>query len=225
MIPTLTGYVRPDKPDERDHPVPRSTLIAAKEVRNRYWIPGPILDQGGTSQCVAYSGVAALTCNPIKNKPHTTEEAIYNWCRRNDQWVGEDYDGTSVHALMKWLKLNGYVSSYRWAKTVQEVHAHLMVAGPAIFGTTWHWDMFTPDREGYLHLSGGEAGGHAWLARGGNIDRVHKLTGHVGALRKRGSWGRGWGQNGEAWISYPNIQRLIDDYGEVALPIEVKRAA
>jgi hypothetical protein len=225
LIPTLTGYVRPDKPDERDNKfrVPRSLVRAGLERTSNYWIPGPNLDQKDKPHCVEYSGRGALACNPVKQVPPDPLGSIYAWCQRNDEWVGESYDGTSVHALMKWLKANGYISSYDWATSWQDVHAHLMLRGPVIAGTTWTWDMFTPDKWGYIRPTGGVAGGHAWYGRGGNINRKDPYKGAMGAARKRGSWGRNWGERGEAWITYPDIQILIDDYGEVALPIEIKR--
>lgn len=207
--------------DERDHKPKKSLLEAAGRDYN-YWIPGPILDQGPTSQCVEYSTRAFLSCNPVKND-HTRHPfgQPYAWMQRNDEWPGEAYEGTSVHAAMKWLKANGYIESYEWAQTVEQLYAHLMARGPAVIGSDWTLDMFTPDRWGYIRPTGRSVGGHAYLLRGGNRRRVDPFTGRLGAFRKRGSWGGGWGERGEAWISFDDMQRLMDDpWVEVALPVE-----
>lgn len=210
-------------PDERDakYLLPKTTKRAA-EITSRHWLSkGKTLDQGATSQCVAYSGVRLLTTHPIVNKPLDPVE-LYGQCQTLDEWPGENYDGTSVRALFKALKLRGLVEEYRWARDAQSVLTHVLAKGPVVMGTTWTIDMFTPDREGYIWPVGRPAGGHAWLIIGANRKKQNPDD-TVGAVRMINSWGPNWGANGRAWLSLKALQALIDDYGEACTATEVKR--
>jgi hypothetical protein len=222
-----TGYRRPDKPDERDFR-PKASLLRAAEGRTyRYWIAGPLWDQGNTPHCVEYSTRGLLGCSPVRqDAKYMPRGAIYNWCQDNDEWPGKDYEGTSVHAAMKWLKAHGYVSSYEWARTVEQVHAHHMLRGPSVWGTTWYEAMSYVDDFGYARIGGQNWGGHAYLIRGGNSLKKDPETRRLGAFKIRNSWGPTYGKQGvygEAWLPFTDAQNLIDDYGEVALPVELKR--
>jgi hypothetical protein len=202
----------------------KKLLTAARNLDYRYWTAGDLQDQLDTPHCVEYSGRGLLEASPHRNQAEGIPRgSIYSWCQDNDEWAGDDYDGTSVHALMKWLKDNGYVSSYEWARTVDELHAHLMTRGPAIAGTTWTSQMSYIDEFGYARFDGEDYGGHAYLIRGGNQKAKDPVTGTYGKAKIRNSWGVDYGEGGEAWITYKDLQDLIDDYGEVALPIEVKK--
>ena len=160
--------------------------------------------------------------SPVRQGAGASTQDIYDWCQKNDEWDGEDYEGTSVHALMRFLQKNGFVESYEWATSVEELHAHLILRGPAVVGTSWYLDMFTPDREGFIRPTGSNAGGHAWLIRGSNANRTDPFTGKRGAFKMRNSWGRNWSKGGEAWVSFADMASLIEDDGEIALPIERK---
>jgi|SRR5215207_7449364 len=203
---------------------PAKLLTAARKLDYHYWPAGDLQDQGDTPHCVEYSGRGLLEASPIRNQAEPIPRgSIYSWCQRNDEWEGESYEGTSVHALMKWLKANRYVSSYEWAKSIDEVHAHLMTRGPVVAGTTWTSDMSYVDEFGYARFTGTNYGGHAYMIRGGNRLAVDPVTRTKGKRKIRNSWGIKYGEAGEAWITDDDIQKLIEDYGEMALPIEVKK--
>lgn len=210
--------------DPRDHLVPKKLTQLAAERTFRHWPGAPeVLDQGGTSQCVAYSTKQFLMASPIRQGANLVEEQIYDWCQNNDEWLGNAYDGTSVRAAMKWLKANGFIASYEWATNVEQLYAHVLLRGPAIVGTDWTVDMFTPDRWDFIRPTGESMGGHAWLIRGANRRKKHPLRRTVGAFRMRNSWGRGWSDTGEAWVSAADMAKLIENHGEIALPVEIKR--
>src|SRR5215207_9216288 len=99
FVPGIGRLAAPD-PRDRRFEVSREMVREYADVPYRYWIPGAVLDQGSTSQCVAYSTVAALLCSPIRQPPHVTIEAVYQWCQQHDEWPGEDYEGTSTRACM-----------------------------------------------------------------------------------------------------------------------------
>lgn len=128
---------------------------------------------------------------------------------------------------MRWGVLNGYFVSYEWAKNVEQVYAHIIARGPAMFGTTFTASMATPDRWNYSRFDDGRnsLGGHAYYVPGCDRDRIDPLTSKRGAFRYVNSWSDRWGDKGRAWLTESDVQKLIDDFGEVALPVEKRFAA
>jgi C1A family cysteine protease len=219
----LIGMGRLLAKDKRDLDHLVSKPIAKRTYRN--WMsPGPVLDQGGTSECVAYSGLQFLTSHRVVNKHPTTPNKLYKACQRLDEWPGENYDGTSVRALMKWFKLNNFITEYKWAFDLDTVINHVLEVGPVVMGTTWTWDMMNTDKHGYVQATDENAGGHAWLLPCVNKNRSNPDR-TTGAGRILNSWGPGWGEKGRAWITFNDLGRLIEDDGEAAIAVELKKAA
>ena len=86
--------------------------------------------------------------------------------------------------------------------------------GPVVVGTYWYLRMFYPDRSGLIRIGGPIVGGHAYVING--IDTNKKL------FRIKNSWGRRWGINGSAYISFNDMSRLIMMNGEICLASENK---
>jgi C1A family cysteine protease len=193
----------------------------------RFWNVPAVLDQGSTPQCVAYSSTAWLLAGPVPNTqlgaPHGAfAEKLYRECQTVDEWPGEDYDGTSVRAAFKIFKQRGYVPAYNWATDAEIVAQHILEVGPVVAGTWWKGGMMDPDDEGFIHATGGNAGGHAWLLVGFNRNKYSTKGTPLGpCFRMQNSWGRGWGQSGRAWITLPDLQSLIAEDGEACTATEV----
>jgi len=212
--------------DSRDRLFSLKAPAAAPNTKYKFWYTSPAFDQGWTSQCVAYSGVKLLDSGPIRNtqaKLDFTFSDLYTECQKNDQWEGEDYDGTSVRALLKVLKNKGYISRYEWAFDVQTIVNHVLTTGPMVVGTTWTNDMFNADSKGFIRATGSIAGGHAYLIKGVNTE-TKCSDGTVGAFRIINSWGAGWGNRGCASISFADFDKLLKDDGEAATVVEIKKA-
>jgi hypothetical protein len=222
-VSPLAGMGRLVQHDKRnlDYPLPLLTVPAG--VRSRYWWVGKVLDQGDTPQCVGYAGWGWLFGGPVTNRPDFTPADLYHWAQENDEWPGQDYDGSSTIGLMKALKSKGYVSEYRWATNAETLIAWILAKGPVLVGTSWFKDMFTPDKEGFIHPQGENVGGHEWRIRGANRDR-RCPDGTKGAVRMVNSWGVGWGDVGQAWLSFPDLDKLIKQDGEAVTVDEIKLA-
>jgi C1A family cysteine protease len=187
-----------------------------------HWDTGKVLNQGNQPQCVAYAGEQWLNSSPIRQTWGASRQDLYNLCQRNDEWPGEDYDGTSVRALFKVLRRAGRVSTYGWAWDVDTIAAWVLSESPMVMGTDWHQGMDQTDKHGFVHASGPVLGGHAWLVKGCNVKKVCP-DGSIGAFRAINSWGRGWGVGGYFWISFRDIAALVTSarFGEACTAVEL----
>lgn len=207
------------KPDPRDKNYPIRRDPRANKISRRIWGLNIILDQGTTPQCVGYSGAGYLMAAPVRNK-RVDPYWLYKLAQKYDEWPGENYDGSSVRGLFKGLHKEGYVTEYRWAFEVGPVLDHVLLEGPVVVGTSWFDGMMNLDSQGYIWPRGREVGGHAYLIIG--ADRVRKNPdGTTGAFRIVNSWGRSWGQQGRAWVTFDIMDKLLRNQGESATATEV----
>jgi len=214
------GFGRRYSPDERDcnHLIPRRAVqqLPARKT----WIAGGVLDQGQTPQCVGYAGWGWLSSSPIRNKPKFTPTDLYHEAQADDEWPGNDYDGSSTRGLFKALTRMGFVSGYQWAFDVEPLIGHVLTVGPVCVGTDWYAGMSQPDAKGFLNTTGAKQGGHEWLILGADREK-HATDGTIGAFRMLNSWGLPWGQGGRAWVSFATVDRLIKQKGEACTAKEV----
>ncbi len=211
-------------PDVRDKKFQLKSFLPIQETKTfKYWHPNFWWgNQEDTSECVAFSWAHWLAEGPstqirerIKNNKPIDTSYLYNEAKKNDEWNGEDYDGTSVRAGAKILKRDGFISSYVWAWDIETIKNALLTKGPLVVGTVWTYDMFFPNKNGLIHATGQEMGGHAYLLDGINIKK--KL------IRIKNSWGKDWGKNGFAYISFDDMEKLILNQGEACLAIEIEK--
>lgn len=212
--------------DERDKEYPISEILDSTErpdIPRRFWFAdGWWGNQGSTSQCVAYSWMHFLEDGPViqdtleegRKMPFYNTTKFYRLCQKNDQWVGENYDGTSVRAGAKILKKLGVLESYRWAWNIGHVIKALQYIGPVIVGTPWYYGMFEPTESGLVRPTGFNGGGHAYVLNG--------YDSKLGVIRLKNSWGRKWGKKGFAYITCEDFERLLGEGGEACIPFENK---
>lgn len=202
-------------PDERDESFPLRQLFDDVSLpRYKYWRTGPVLDQGNTSSCVGHSWRQFLSSSPMMTRTGPDAYSIYRECQDlYDEWPGAepDYYGTSVRAGAKCLTARGHLMSYLWSWDADEIMRFVLTKGSVILGTDWHRAMFTPDAGGFIRPEGPVEGGHAYLVSGANRER--------GVFRITNSWGTEWGQEGRAWLSGEDLQKLMDG-GEACTAVE-----
>lgn len=214
------GLGRLPSPDARDrHYALRKVAPKNPVATHRHWRTSTVLDQGSTSQCVAYSWSAFLEASPLRTRQHLSMEDLYMAARRVDEWEGEDYDGTSVRAGAKILQTEGHLAQYLWATRVDEVANWILAAhgGPVVMGTDWYDGMFHPDSKGLVRLTGSVVGGHAWLVYGFNAD--------TGMFHAQNSWGMHWGKKGRFRIRMEDLETLIQAQGEACTATEMAKIA
>ena len=204
--------------DLRDHTYLLPRLAMATDKRQQFWFTDPPLDQGETPECVAYAGTKYLTSGPVRNMTYQHPDNLYQECQKVDDIVYK-HDGTTVRALYKVLQSRGFVTNYNWAYDVNTVCAWILNKGPMVVGTMWTESMFNPVGR-FIRVSGNSVGGHAWMIKGVNRD-TKCPDGSVGAFRIINSWGKTWGENGCASISFTDMSILLREGGEACTAVEV----
>lgn len=200
--------------DERSREYPIRELIQeAAKPRSYTWRVGVWLDQGREGACVGFAWAHELAARPSVRVVHSsTALVIYREAQKVDEWPGESYSGTSVLAGAKVVAAQGLIPEYRWAFGLEDLILAVGYKGPAVIGVNWYEGMFAPDAKGFLHVEGRKMGGHAILCHGVSISGRY--------FKVHNSWGRGWGHNGEARISFDDMERLLREQGEACIPVK-----
>lgn len=198
--------------DERSRAFPIMATIDATTPRSYTWTCPIVLDQGAEGSCVGHAWAHEIAARPgTWNASSYLARLIYKEAQKIDPWPGESYEGTSVLAGAKISTSLGHYREYRWAFGLQDLILALGYKGPAVLGINWYESMFNPSATGVLSVSGAVAGGHAILANGVSVTKQ--------LVRLHNSWGPNWGINGEAFISFANLARLLNEGGEACIPV------
>lgn len=207
--------------DERSRSYPIRKMVKGQEPRNRVWACDSVLDQGQEGACVGFSCAHELISKPKPVKGITAKfarEQIYWEAQRMDPWEGgsypgakPQYDGTSTLCGIKVLHKLGYIKEYRWAFGMDDLILAVGHIGPVVLGLNWYEGMFEPHSCGFLHVTGKLSGGHAILCRGVNVTEEYFLL--------HNSWGKDWGKQGTAKVSFEEMRRLLKEDGEAVVPL------
>lgn len=216
--PNQIAFGRLEAPDVRDNLYPMALALEAEAPLPRYkhWPMRAALDQGSTSGCTGASARTDMEAGPnmVKIGVGPTWQEIYKRAQQLDPFPGEEptMKGSTVRAAMQALQEWGYVETYVWAQSIEDVKRFVLTKGPVICGTSWLSDMMTPDSSNRLRVTGNVVGGHAYCVCG--------YTSSTRLFRIQNTWSRGWGVNGKAWIAEDDLARLITQGGEAVAPTE-----
>jgi hypothetical protein len=199
--------------DQRSRAFPMAAVLPDKPQRSYTWGVPMRLDQGTEGACVGFAWAHELAARP---RVHTKvmnghARSIYIRAKYLDEWPGEDYEGTSILAGAKTSKEMNYVTEYRWCFTLSDLILTIGYVGPVVLGLNWYSEMMDTDSKGNIKIGGMIEGGHAILANGVNAkNRTITLT---------NSWGRGWGKDGQCFISWSDMWTLLSEQGEACVPV------
>jgi hypothetical protein len=229
---TLRGVI-PSSPDSRDFLF--ENLYTAGKIKTRGG-PLPVIwdardhkifqvrDQGNTSMCAAFSGAAMAEFNNLNDpevdlKQYLSPAFIYNYkstsgegmmardvcnillndgiCLETLFHVGRSETKGSIPENIRTNALNYKVSSYAQILSLDGIKRSL-ADGHLVLFCTWCYSSNSDYWRGSPNQQ--PEGGHATVFIGYNdIDKY---------LVIRNSWGRSWGQNGYATISYDDFNAL-----------------
>lgn len=226
------GLGRLTSPDSRDNNFLARELFQAELIARKYrgWSAHiSSLYQASRPHCVAFSWMHFLVDAPMTHKVIVSEPGLaemvirgtqnsiatdefYKACQMIDEWPGEDYDGTSVRAGAKVLQKMGLISEYRWAFTLQDMINCVLEQGPVIVGTNWYRGMSIPGKNFFIAPDGPLDGGHAYKVDGVNVPAKR--------FRIKNSWSSSWGNRGFAYMTFANMERLLNEDGEACIALE-----
>ena len=215
------GRLKSVDKDDLKYLLPRRA-VAPPKVSYRYWQSPRALDQGSTSSCVGHGWNAYLRCSPIRNIDNIPDPfLIYREAQKIDEWPGEAYEGTSVRAGAKFLRSQGFISSYSWAFDGPTAFNHLLSEGPVVVGWDFYSGMMDTDGKGFIYPKGRLVGGHCVTIIG--INTLAKCPdGRIGHATGLNSWGVDWGAIGGRFrIALEDFDMLTKQQGEVCVAHEV----
>jgi C1A family cysteine protease len=189
--------------------------------RAKFWVPGPVLDQGQEGACVGFGWTGTLAASP--NRIHTATDdvakSIYKLAQQYDDWPGEDYEGSSVLGGAKGLKAQGFLGEYRWCFGIEDLIDAVITTGPVAIGIDWYEEMYETEPSGLVKVGGEKVGGHCLYVYGYNPKkRLKGVRGTFEACYWRNSWGSSYGINGEGIIRAEDLAVLLQADGEAVVP-------
>jgi hypothetical protein len=209
-------------PDDRDFSIDLLYASAGETVPvafpASYLVPGaipPVLNQGSTPRCVAYSAefVKAYQDRIDQGKFFPFDEAKF-FVRIGGTSAGAIPRNAFAEMLHAGYPLDVVdqagqhrISAYYAVPIYQlSIQAAIMTFGPIVISLPWFNSDFDPTVTGILRQPyGGLAGGHAIAAIGWDYR----------GLRLRNSWGANWGVNGDCWLPWPQLSRVWDGWKAV----------
>lgn len=216
MAKKLLTLGRTQQFDERSRAYSIMAGVKSRKNRSYTWRCNQTLDQGREGACVGAAVTHELIARPSEVQGldmKFAREQIYYEAQKIDPWEGGEYpnatrhmSGTSVLAGVKVAHGLGWFDSYRWAFGLDALIYGVGHNGPAIIGINWYNGMIEPDAFGYVHPTGGIAGGHCVLVNSVSM-RKNRFTIH-------NSWGEEWGKNGNCYISFNDMETLLNQRGE-----------
>jgi hypothetical protein len=225
--------ILPDMPDIRDRIYAPHLRALQPAIYPR--IAFSIRDQGKDSSCTGFSLAHVIDFLRFReigpdNPQRVSARMLYEMAKRNDEWTGSAYEGSSIRGAIKGLFRNGVCSdatapdepgikdwslTYDMAKEARETrlgaylrlqpditdyHAALNEVGVIYASAQIHSNWDTPTG-GYINPGGMPRGGHAFAIVGYDDKGFWILN----------SWGPTWGQGGIAHWRYVDWASSIMD--------------
>lgn len=242
---------RPDTLDFRDRMYTASLyeVPTSIDLETYKQLKVPILDQGQEGACTGFglATVANYLLHKRKEWPDLTcvsARMLYEMARRYDEWPGEDYSGSSARGAMKGWNKHGICSDERWLynpedadkKLTEERTSDALKRPLGAYYRVNHQDIIAMHSAmaevGILYVTSAVHQGWNEVKSDGIIAyNETKIGGHAFAIvayNQQGfwiqnSWGKDWGKEGFALLSYDDWLENGDDawVARLGAPIEL----
>lgn len=201
--------------DPRSRNFPADSAPAVKSVRHK--AVGLPLNQGDIGSCTANALCGALNSAPDYTEGHRKHEkdAIQLY-EVETQLEGQPYPpndpGGSGLEVCKAARKLGWITSYRHAFSV-DAALRALVLRPVITGISWYTSFDSPASTGLVAIAPGATvrGGHEVVAD--EIDADERIVWFWN------SWGTAYGVHGRFCMSFDTWHQLLDERGDVTVPI------
>lgn len=238
--------ILPDMPDIRDRIY--SPTLSTLEPAIRPKITFIIRDQGQSSSCTGYSLAHVIDFlrhrqNGVGRRQRVSARMLYEMAKRNDEWSGSAYEGSSIRGAIKGFFRNGVCSektapahpgvktwslTYTMAKEARETrlgayfrldpdisdyHAAINETGIVYASAQIHSNWEKP-RKGIIQPGGKPLGGHAFAIVGYDETGFWILN----------SWGPRWGKRGIAHWDYVDWAANVMDAWVLQLGVRAPAA-
>lgn len=216
---------------------PASSFAAIRTVLHTCHIP--ILNQGQIGSCVPNTGteviasddlwetggqVAGLSVSDAEVDEDFAVE-LYHDVTLNDPYEGtfppED-TGSDGLSCAKVLKRRGLISGYTHATSLLGALTALQTRS-VMTGTVWRGDMYNPDSDGRLHVTGSDEGAHEYTLFG--VDAEYR---RVFMRNHWDEWGigvPGYAETGCAYLTWDDFEELLHQEGDVTNLIPANQPA
>lgn len=206
---------------------------APKQISVTHALYASALDQGNLGSCTGnaasqwlntiaakrnrQAGVLNYMLSAHKGVAYMNENdaiALYSTATKLDEDATEQYPpvdcGSSGLGIAKALLKYGFITQYRHSFSFSDFQA-AVEQQPVIVGTNWYDSMFEPDSRDVIQISSNaqNQGGHEYLIRG--------ISWKTKRFRIRNSWSSKWGLQGDAWIPFGDMERLLDEEGDATI--------
>jgi hypothetical protein len=238
--------ILPDMPDIRDRVYMPHLRALHPAIYPR--IAFSVRDQGQDLSCTGFSLAHVVDFLRFReiggdSPQRVSARMLYEMAKKNDEWSGSNYEGSSIRGAIKGLFRNGVCSeaaapddptveswslTYEMAKEARETrlgayyrlqpdlsdyHAALNEVG-VIYASAQIHSNWTKPANGHIVPGGKPAGGHAFTVVGYDEAGFWILN----------SWGSQWGTNGLAHWSYDDWAASIMDAWVLQLGVRAPKA-
>jgi len=204
--------------DERSKMYRVTAMTTERQPINKIHLCTTFLDQGTEGACPGFGCSHALLAEPkqIKRQIVTAKfarETVYWGAQKIDPWPGGSYpgadpfyEGSSVLAAVQVLLKLGFINGYYHAFSFTDLVIGVCYVGPPVVGVNWYTGMQEVDKDGFIHVTGELVGGHCLIISGINWFEEYFLL--------HNSWGKRWGIQGQAKISFVDVAKLMNQHGD-----------
>lgn len=193
------------EPGNQNYP---TYVPTGKPPRARFWKEAAVLNQFGIEACESFAMVGAYLA-ATKQYSVTTKQgnrlARKIWSYRDDPKNETAIAG--INCVLKMQEL-GMVNSWSMPQNVDDLVDAICYHGPvsiSVYMTSKFAN--TTGRLIYPGSTQNPWDAHAMVATA--YVPKDKISGRGPSIRLRNSWGKGWGQNGSAWITVADLKRHL----------------
>lgn len=229
--PRLGRHVRHDSRSLSFRVEPVEDVNTLQSIRHTRYIP--TLDQGQLGSCTGNAAVGCLgtgafwTLDEIKGVLSPTDavvDEIYSVGVYSDATALDPFAGTYPPtdtgsdglSVAKVLKQRGLISGYLHALSFEAVLTAL-AKQPVIVGTVWRSNMFNPEPDGRIRISGSDEGGHEYV-----LDELDMENRRVWM---QNSWTDAWGVDGRGYFTFGDFEALLEDDGDCTVFVPISEPA